>query len=228
MFNIKFYTTLKIIILNIIFFNKPGIYNFILKNRKYSKSQIFQDLLVLYYTKNKKSGFFIEIGAGNGIDLSNSYLLEKKFKWTGIICEPNTKLQKKIKKFRSAKLIKNPITKKNTRTVNFYENKDPYQSSIIRTNNFNKILKINSLSLNCLLKNFNKEIDYISIDTEGNELEILKNFNFKKYKVKIFTIEHNFNIIKRKKILEIMKKNEYVRIHKSISYMDDWYINLPN
>lgn len=230
MFNIKLYTVLKIIILNFFFFRKPSIYNFILKNQKNSRSQIFQDLVVLYYTKNKNKGFFIEIGGGNGVDLSNTYLLEKKFKWDGIICEPNTKLQKKIKKFRSAKLIGKPITKESMRNINFYENHDPYQSSIIKTGYFNKVKKINTLSLNHLLKNFNnrKIIDYISIDTEGNELEILKKFNFKRFKVSIFTIEHNFNVLKRKQIFQIMKKNKYARIHKNISYMDDWYIKLSS
>jgi hypothetical protein len=228
MFNIKFYTKLKIILINIFFLNKENIFNYILKNHKKSNSQIFQDLFVLYYTKNKKNGFFIEIGGGNGFDLSNTYLLEKKFKWDGIICEPNTALQKKISNLRSVKIIKEPITRKCLKNINFYENADPYQSSIVKTNNFKKVIRINSLSLNHLLKDFknNKIIDYISIDTEGNEVEILKNFNFKKFKVKIFTIEHNFNKINRKKILRIMKKNKYKRVHQNISYMDDWYIKL--
>jgi len=226
MFNIKFYTRLKIILLNIFFINKSNIYNFILKNQKNSKSQIFQDLFVLYYSGKKRNGFFIEIGGGNGYDLSNTYLLEKKFKWKGIICEPNTTLQKKIFKLRSAKLIKKPITKKSSKSVSFYENIDPYQSSIIKTNNFQKVRKFNSLSLNDLLQNYanNKIIDYISIDTEGNELEIIKYFNFNKFKVKIFTIEHNFDKNNRNRIFQIMKKNKYLRIHRSISYMDDWYV----
>jgi len=163
MFNIKFYTKLKIILLNIFFLNKLNVFNFILKNHKKSNSQIFQDLFVLYYTKNKKNGFFIEIGGGNGFDLSNTYLLEKKFKWHGIICEPNKRLQKNISNLRSAKLIKEPITGKCLKNINFYENTDPYQSSIIKTNNFEEVIKKNSLCLNHLLKDFksNKVIDYI-------------------------------------------------------------------
>ena len=141
MFNIKFYAKLKIILLNIFFLNRLNVFNFILKNHKKSKSQIFQDLFVLYYTKNKKNGFFIEIGGGNGFDLSNTYLLEKKFKWHGIICEPNKKLQKNISNLRSAKLIKEPITGKCLKNINFYENTDPYQSSIIKTNNFEEVIK---------------------------------------------------------------------------------------
>jgi hypothetical protein len=58
MFNIKFYTKLKIILLNIFLLNKENIFSFILKNHKKSNSQIFQDLFVLYYTKKKKKWFF--------------------------------------------------------------------------------------------------------------------------------------------------------------------------
>ena len=65
---------------------------------------------------------------------------------------------------------------------------------------------------------------YISVDTEGTEFDILNAFDFARYKVKIFTIEHNFNESNRKKILKIMKKNEYTRVHKNLSYMDDWYV----
>ena len=51
--------------------------------------QLKQDLECLEYFKNKKDGFFVDIGAGNGKDLSNTYLLEKNFGWKGmekVIC----------------------------------------------------------------------------------------------------------------------------------------------
>ena len=52
------------------------------------KSQIYQDIFVLYTLNWKRNGFFVEFGATNGFDLSNSYLLEKDFGWKGILCEP--------------------------------------------------------------------------------------------------------------------------------------------
>ena len=64
MFNNKLYTKLKIILLNIFFLNKLNIFNFILKNHKKSNSQIFQDLFVLYYTKNKKKVFLLKLEGG--------------------------------------------------------------------------------------------------------------------------------------------------------------------
>ncbi len=53
------------------------------------KSQIHQDIFVLYTLSWKRNGFFVEFGATNGVFLSNTYLLEKNFGWKGILSEPN-------------------------------------------------------------------------------------------------------------------------------------------
>lgn len=67
-----------------------------------SKFQIQQDIFVLVATNFKKGGFFIEFGATNGIDLSNTYLLEKEYEWKGILGEPAKKWHKDIVKNRSS------------------------------------------------------------------------------------------------------------------------------
>jgi hypothetical protein len=72
------------------------------------------------------------------------------------------------------------------------------------------------------------KINYISVDTEGSEYKILKNFNFKKYEVEVFTIEHNFIESKRNNIFELMSANNYVRAFQKISQWDDWYIKKDN
>ena len=64
----------------------------------------------------------------------------------------------------------------------------------------------------------------MSIDTEGNEYDIISKLNFKKWKVKTITIEHNFNNEKRDKIYNFLIKNNYKRFYSQISYMDDWYV----
>lgn len=53
-----------------------------------SKSQLLQDVFVLHELNFKEGGFFVEFGATNGVELSNSHLLEKEFHWQGILAEP--------------------------------------------------------------------------------------------------------------------------------------------
>jgi len=230
MFNIKFYTKIKIVIFLLFYpFLTQKIKKFIIfliKNYKLSHSQIYQDIFVYFFSNVKRKGFFIEIGAADGVNISNTYLLEKKFYWDGIICEPNPihKLSNLIN--RKAILDTNIIDYKDFNKKYFYMNDDTFNSSINKNKKFKKKIYLKTISLNFLLNKYKcpRTIDYISIDTEGNEYSILRNFNFKKYNVKIFTIEHNFNNSKRKNIFRVMKKNNYVRVLQNLSYMDDWYI----
>lgn len=60
----------------------------VLENMYHSKAQIMQDIFVLEKLNWKQKGFFVEFGATNGIDLSNTYLLEKQYLWDGILAEP--------------------------------------------------------------------------------------------------------------------------------------------
>lgn len=218
-------TKIKIFILSFINYKNDDFFKFLIKNIKNSYSQIFQDLLVLYLLRQKKNGQFIEIGVGNGTDLSNTYLLEKNYNWNGILCEPDIRNFKNIKECRNSKLVDYLIDNKCDDKVEFYLNEDPYSSSSKNLKNSIKKIYSKSICLNHLFeKNHMHKVDYISIDTEGNEYEILKNFNFKKYKVKIFTIEHNFDFEKRKKINDLLAFNGYKNIYRYLSHMDDWYV----
>src|SRR2546430_17225098 len=53
-----------------------------------SYAQRFQDLLVLFLMNGKRDGFFVEFGATNGRDLSNTFMLEQHFSWKGLLAEP--------------------------------------------------------------------------------------------------------------------------------------------
>ena len=199
-------------------------FKLIINKKKLSKSQIFQDLFAYFFSNCKKKGTFIEIGGGNGVDLSNSYILEKKFKWRGVICEPDSRLHADILAKRKCFLETKPVSGSVNKNIYFYF-KGLYDS-YVRLSYGPSAKKLKSISLNNLIKKYQlgKNIDYISIDTEGNELDIINNFNFNKYNVKIFTIEHNFKKKKRERIYKILKKNNYQRVFKYVSYMDDWYI----
>ena len=226
--NLNLYTQIKIYLIFLIFFlfsiKNKNFFKLIIDKKKLSKSQVFQDLFAYFFSNCKKRGTFIEIGGGNGVDLSNTYILEKTFKWTGVICEPDNRLHANILSKRKCFLETAPIANFSNKIFYFNDN-GTYNSYTSSTYN-SSAKKLKSLSLNNLIKKYKltKNIDYISIDTEGNELDIIKSFNFNKYNVKIFTIEHNFKKNVRENIYKLLKKNNYQRVFKYISYMDDWYI----
>tara|TARA_B100000795_G_C22662758_1_gene384704 strand:+ start:98 stop:799 length:702 start_codon:yes stop_codon:yes gene_type:complete len=207
-------------------------------NKVNSPSQLSQDLFALYFSKIKKDGTFIEIGACDGIKLSNTYKLEQ-YGWSGLICEPSPYWHKKMKN-RNCIISKNAVFGESGIKLKFEDvEKNPDLSGL---SNFfekdvnskfrkdTKITEVETITLNDLLKiNIpTKKIDYISIDTEGSEYEIIKNFDFEKYDVEIFTIEHNFIEQKRNKIFELMTSKNYIRIFQNLSKWDDWYVKKDN
>ena len=77
-----------------------------------------------------------------------------------------------------------------------------------------------------LLMKYNcpEDFDYLSIDTEGTEYEIIKGLNFDKYRPKIISIEHNYITNEREKIFNFLTSKRYKRVKADISYCDDWYV----
>ena len=207
---------------------------------KNSKSQSLQDLFVLNYLNFKKKGFFLEIGAADGVYISNTILLEKKFKWNGVLAEPLKRFYKSLKNNRKAKIETNVVYSRSNKELLFREVPNSKNSSVLfstidkySSSDFHfesrmkgTLLKLNTISLNDLLTKYNspKIIDYLSIDTEGSEYEILKSFNFKKYIFKVITCEHNYTG-NREKIYKLLTSNGYKRVLKEISKEDDWYIH---
>ena len=91
-------------------------------------------------------------------------------------------------------------------------------ASKVRLKNSKKEI-VETITLNDLLDFYNapKIIDYLSIDSEGSEFDILKNFDFSKRKIYIISVEHNYHPINRDKIHNILEKNGYKRVFEYIS-----------
>ena len=200
-----------------------------------SRSQLRQDLFVLSQLKFKTGGFFVEFGATNGIDLSNTYLLEKEFDWTGVLAEParcwHNALQRNRKasietccvwKDSHSSLVFNEVDSAEFSTISSYSDVDLHKETRKHRREYN----VSTISLLDLLVKHKapKIIDYLSIDTEGSEFEILDAFDFSKYRFRVVTCEHNHTST-REKIFELLTKNGYSRILENISNFDDWYIS---
>jgi FkbM family methyltransferase len=202
-----------------------------------SKSQFHQDLFVLSELNFKEGGYFVEFGATNGVDLSNSYLLEKNYSWKGILAEPARIWHKELRSNRQNSIIETScVWKKSNETLWFNETDSPELSTldIFSDSDSNVDLRksgnkyqVSTISLGDLLEKHRapKDIDYLSIDTEGSEFEILNSFNFDKYNIRIISCEHNFTK-NRNRIYSLLRSKGYERKFESISRIDDWYVKI--
>lgn len=87
------------------------------------------------------------------------------------------------------------------------------------------VINVPTVTLSDLLRGHSapKNIDYLSIDTEGSEYDILKEHDFNEYCFHVITCEHNFTEM-REKIYALLSEKGYERVLPSISRWDDWYI----
>jgi hypothetical protein len=85
---------------------------------------------------------------------------------------------------------------------------------------------VETLSLDDLLSQHNapRDIGYLSLDTEGSELDILKAFDFDAYKIHVITVEHNHKPDLRSGIHSLLSQNGYKRVFAEVSDFDDWYV----
>ena len=224
--------------------NKNLLSNFIssIKNKNDIKSQLYQDVFASFVIGDKFDKTFFEFGATNGIDLSNSYILETLLNWKGALSEPSPQWHSELKKNRpNINIITDCIWSESKKELDFFVSNVGVFSTLndfkesdkismpgntsARVKN-GKIVSVKTISLNHVIeKEFKfKTPSYISVDTEGSEYEILKVFDFKRFRPIVFTIEHNFTELQLK-IDELMIANDYVRVFKKITAFDAWYIS---
>ena len=196
-------------------------------------SQIGQDLEVLSFYNNKTDGFFVEIGANDGIYFSNTYLLEKEYQWKGICAEPIPESFDLLCKNRpnsfccdmavydeSGKEVSFDIANNFNLLSGIAEHIDCHKQTV----ECNKTtIHKTTISLNDLLEKYNAPsfIDYLSLDTEGSEYKILQTFNFQKYVVGLIDVEHNHIEPRRTQIRELLLANGYEYI--KANHCDDCY-----
>lgn len=198
-------------------------------------SQLGQDLFVLSTLNEKRNGYFVEFGATDGISLNNTRLLEKSYNWSGILCEPskyyfdllknsdrNCHLDPRCVFENSNELIEFIDTDaRGLATIKKYSLLDGHASARVEGNTY----MVSTVTLDDLLNEYSAPdiIDYMSVDTEGSEYDILKSFSFSRH-INIMTIEHNYTQ-NRQKIFDLMIHNNFVRVLEDRSAFDDWYIN---
>jgi FkbM family methyltransferase len=182
----------------------------------------------------KKSGFFLDLAASNGITNNNTFVLEKKFGWNGICIEPNPIFFQKLKKNRNC-IIDNSVVSDKNEVVNFRVDnggnggivaEDTDNNSRTRSEELTnaRIITLESTTLTQLLDKHNAPsiIDYFSLDVEGSEERIIRSFNFEKYRFNCLTIERptpkvNQILFDKGYLFVKNRKFDSFYIHKSLS-----------
>ncbi len=199
-----------------------------------SHAQLYQDVFALAFNGFKSDGFFVEFGATNGVTLSNSFLLETEFNWSGILAEPDRNWHDDLMKNRTFAIETRCVWKASGEELPFSSAKVGEVSTLTDFVDSDHLAKhradaatypVETISLMDLLASANapKQIDYMSVDTEGSEYEILNAFDFSAYKFNFITIEHNYT--KNRRLLKtLMKQNGYRPVFESLSRFDAWFV----
>jgi FkbM family methyltransferase len=179
--------------------------------------------------KKKRGGFFIEIGANDGIKFSNTYFLEKNRGWNGICVEPHPTAFEKLQKNRTATLINACIADSEKEgefmridgygemysgLVSKYDEKHVkrIERDLAAYGGSKETIKIPCMTLDSIIKNSKvSHVDYCSIDTEGGELDILKTANLKENEITVISVENNYY---GKSLKDFMKNFDYWMIGK--------------
>jgi FkbM family methyltransferase len=202
-------------------------------------SQVGQDKWVHSVLGSKREGFFVELGACDGIEYSNTLFFEKQLGWKGICIEPNDEYYSKLLKNRSSMNVNELAFSEAGHEVDFScseaasgivdENIGPFTRK-------DKLVKKKTTTLGAILDACRAPsiMDYLSLDVEGQEYNILKTFPFDKYKFRCMTVEHNAPHIgntQQMLIRNILESNGYRFVkgnddvhHWGHGPIDDFYV----
>lgn len=199
-----------------------------------SRGEIFQDIFVALVLGEKESGFFVEFGATDGVAGSNTWMFERQFGWDGVLAEPARVWHAQLAGNRCCRISHECVWMESGQTLQFHEVADAGFSTLQdyagrdRHDRRRKAAiryPVKTVSLDDLLKRSGapRTIDFMSIDTEGSERDILSVFPFGDWEISIMTVEHNFRP-DRVAIHDILSASGFVRVLPEISQFDDWYV----
>jgi len=215
------------------FFEKIHILqNIYLKNKYFFKKKSYaldgEDLAISKYFKNENSGFFVDVGCYHPIQYSNTMLLYKKG-WSGINIDISEFSIKLFNFCRPRDLNLNLAISNKNGFIEFYYQKKISLLSTIKKDQSNLVHQGNVMKKEILSQKLtkvlddskykNKQIDFLNIDTEGADLDVLESLDFTRYYPKLVCVEiipENLDINKmdigKSKIFDFFKTKKYKRI----------------
>lgn len=202
-------------------------------------SQFGEDKVLFEIFQRKTTGVCVEVGANNGVDDSTSLFFEK-IGWKCILIEPDPSLCQKIREARKALIYEYAASNGNGVTT-LYVVEGAARSDGLSTISINKEahgriksfgfksrpVRVQTMTLDNILidAQIDGHIDFISIDVEGHEKEVLEGFSLIKWKPKIMLVEDNSNF-ENNVINNYLRKFGYVRFRRT--GVNDWYTHRTN
>jgi FkbM family methyltransferase len=183
--------------------------------------------------KGFKNGFFMDIGAHDGISINNTLYFEKINNWTGVNIEANKTVYEKLVINRPTSININCAVCNNNGTADFYSNtgytemlsglKNNYDARHYnRLNKENKemgctteIIKVETKKIETICTENNiTHINYLSIDVEGAEFDVIKSINFNTVFIDVIEFENNYDDTSDP-IIKYLKDNNYILLKKT-------------
>lgn len=202
-------------------------------------SQFGEDKILFEIFQRKTSGVCVEVGANNGVDDSISLFFEK-IGWKCILVEPNPSLCRGIRAVRNA-LIYECAASNRSGVGTLYVAEGAVRSDGLSTISTNKEdhdriknygfvsrpVQVRTMTLDEILTDaqINGDVDFISIDVEGHEYEVLEGLSLERWKPMIMLVEDNSNF-ENNIVSNYLKKFGYVRFLRT--GVNDWYSHRTN
>jgi len=181
--------------------------------------------------KGYKNGFFVDVGAHDGLSINNTLYFEKYNNWRGVNIEPIKEVYDKLVVNRPMSININVAVCNSDGETDFLCNKGHTEmisgikatfdarhlkrlhAENDQTGSVTEIIKIQTKKLETIFtENKITHINYLSIDVEGAEFEVIKSINFNKVFIDVIAFENNFNDTSIPIIVYLLEK-DYIIIH---------------
>jgi FkbM family methyltransferase len=199
-----------------------------------TNSQIEQERWVLAMCGGRRGGRFAEIGAFDGVLHSNTCFLEADQGWSGVLVEPNPILFARLAASRKAACLERAVHREGGQFLSFvpsqeigtlaeYAESDGYAEHRRQAISENGLITVETVTFDQMDEadgQAGSGFDYVSLDTEGSELDILRTIDLARHAIALFTIEHNFVEPRRETMRTLLAEAGYQRLNVGF---DDWY-----
>ncbi len=204
-------------------------------NKQFPKSSYREDMIVFerFFSRTTfgGEGFYLEMGAFDGVAESNSRFFERCLGWSGLLIEASPPIFSKLVQNRphAHKLNLAPTCGSDYETVSFLPTKYTNAAVVDETNaHFERSVKVHCGPLKSYLQALDiVHIDFFSLDVEGAELLVLQNFDFKAVTIDVIIVEcqnanHKADDEKNLAVRQILQDAGF-ELHKNVVRNSDLY-----